>query len=129
MPSGHRRLDGLAVISEIVASKKPLEAAKRLAHLIGAFKALDMPPIFSFVSNPTTPLNSHYFVQEAGKLLGAIRDLTPLVHQVRWALVYRSGAQRNLDHQHSCHYTVSKCDSCAQSFSYYGQCPRGDAGS
>jgi hypothetical protein len=124
-PSVYRCLDGLAVISEIVASAEPLKAAKRLAQLIGTFKALDSPPVFSFVSTPS--LDAHYFVREAAGLLSATRVLTPLVHQVRRIFISHPRAQQQPDHQHSRHYTVCKCDSCARRVSYHGQRLGGDA--
>ncbi|KAF8585995.1 TMP-TENI-domain-containing protein [Ramaria rubella] len=95
-PSNNRCLDGLAVISEIVASKEPLEAAKKLAATISAFKSLASPPVFSFISRPNVPLSAESIVQEAAELLTTIKSLTPLVHQITNTVVTTQSANATL---------------------------------
>ena len=76
-PSG-RSLDGVAVVSDIMASKTPLESAKALAHSLTAFNHAK-PPVFSL---PFTTNSVHSFVKELAELLRKIKDITPVVHQV-----------------------------------------------
>ena len=72
-------MDGLAVVSDIVADKDPYNAAKRIATIIQAFKA-----------HPITCFSKHsisYTIDTikvlCGTLLYAVKHHTPLVHQVR----------------------------------------------
>jgi len=75
-------LDGLAVISDIVASNTPREAAARIASIIKAFKALDVPPVLSFAPNAEAQIDAKSLIMEAADLLEVVRKITPLVHQV-----------------------------------------------
>ncbi|GJJ06485.1 hypothetical protein Clacol_000677 [Clathrus columnatus] len=79
-PSDYRYLDGLAVVSEVVASPKPFETARELSHIIKSFKSFKLPPVFSFHS---AKCSVDSFVSKAGKLLESVRALSPLVHQLQ----------------------------------------------
>lgn len=70
-------MDGLAVVSDIVASDDPYTAAKRIATVVRAFKA---NPISTF-SGPST-LSAAAIKETVGELLNAVKKHSPLVHQV-----------------------------------------------
>ena len=74
-PSG-KYLDGLAVVSDIVASREPLIAAERLKNAVTRFKASRTR--FSSL-DVYTPESLKRNVAEA---LRRVRELSPLVHQV-----------------------------------------------
>lgn len=80
-PSDYRSLDGLAIVSDIMASAEPLEKARNLSFMIKSFKSLELPPIFSSQIS-TTKHDLMSVVNKAGKLLESVRNLSPLVHQV-----------------------------------------------
>lgn len=75
-------LDGVAVISDIVGSLDPLASARNLFSIIRAFKT-------SFVSAPNAGIyetgviySSESITSSVSHLLGAIKIINPLVHQV-----------------------------------------------
>ena len=73
-----RSLDGLAVVSDIVASRDPYTAAKRIATIVKACKA---NPIICFSTFPPT-YSPDAIKREVGELLGAVKQYSPIVHQV-----------------------------------------------
>ena len=76
-PTG-KQLDGVAVVSDIMASTKPLESARALAEAFTAFRS-NVNPTFSLgpPSKDVTP-----FIKESAGLLGQIRKIVPVIHQV-----------------------------------------------
>ena len=78
-PSG-RSLDGVAVVSDIVASTDPLNAARKIANIVNAFKTSTNAPVFSLSPSPYVV---DTFKQGVGVFLSAIKKFSPLVHQVR----------------------------------------------
>ncbi|KIJ49441.1 hypothetical protein M422DRAFT_204743 [Sphaerobolus stellatus SS14] len=95
-PSNYRALDGIAVISDIVASNQPREAAAKLASIVKDFKTLRTPPIFSFQSDSISNLTSRSLIQEAANFLDVIRKNTPLVHQITNNVVTTQSANATL---------------------------------
>lgn len=71
-----KSLDGLAVVSDIVASREPLTAAQRLRDAISHFKASRTK--FSSPDGYTT----ESIRGSIGEALRHVRELSPLVHQV-----------------------------------------------
>ncbi|KAI0356149.1 Hydroxyethylthiazole kinase [Trametes cingulata] len=90
-PTG-RPLDGVAVVSDIVASTEPLVAAKRLATIISAFKAI-APPTFSL---SPSPYSVDAFRNGVGKVLTAVKTSAPLVHQITNNVVTTQSANATL---------------------------------
>lgn len=85
--STRHALDGVAVVSEIIASRNPKEAASRLAGIIQAFRAE-----FAIVQGWTfesklygqndAPPTTDEILDRVVKLMAKIKELGPLVHQV-----------------------------------------------
>ncbi|KAI0371158.1 Hydroxyethylthiazole kinase [Pilatotrama ljubarskyi] len=90
-PAG-RPLDGVAVVSDIVASTDPFNAAKRLATIIQAFKAVP-PPTFSL---SPAPYAIEAFKHGVGELLTAVKKSSPLVHQITNTVVTTQSANATL---------------------------------
>ncbi|KAI0779860.1 Hydroxyethylthiazole kinase [Fomes fomentarius] len=76
--SSGRSLDGLAVVSDIVASSDPYTAAKRIATIVQAFKG---NPITSFSTFPPS-YSIDSIKHGVGEILSAVRHFSPLVHQI-----------------------------------------------
>ena len=73
-----RGLDGVAVVSAIMGSTEPAEAARALSNAIKAFKSSS-----SLVSEPSsTKLTPESIKQRAAHLLGLLSKYGPVVHQV-----------------------------------------------
>lgn len=92
-PSDYRSLDGLAIVSEIMASQQPLEQAKGLRHIIDSFKLSKIPPVFS---SQHTKYDVTSLVGQAGQLLKSVRNLSPLVHQITNIVVTTQSANATL---------------------------------
>lgn len=76
-PAG-RTLDGVAVVSAIMASRTPREAALGLSKVVKAF--LSSP---FFLSTPSSiPIQKKALIENAARLLDKARELGPLIHQV-----------------------------------------------
>ncbi|OSX66223.1 hypothetical protein POSPLADRAFT_1132039 [Postia placenta MAD-698-R-SB12] len=90
-PSG-LGLDGLAVVSDIVASHEPEAAARKLATVVHAFKST-IPHIFSLSQHPYT---SQYIKENAAQLFPAIRRHGPLVQQITNTVVTTQSANATL---------------------------------
>ncbi|KAI0745504.1 Hydroxyethylthiazole kinase [Earliella scabrosa] len=73
-----RSLDGLAVVSDIVASRDPYNAAKRIATIVQAFKA---NPFTCFSTFPPS-YTPDSIKRGVGEVLLAVRQFSPLVHQI-----------------------------------------------
>ena len=84
--TGHA-LDGIAVISEIVASTEPRRATETLANILSAFRA-DFPHPPGLDTRLTSDLyvtgdlSPETVLEGVVQLLETIRGLNPLVHQV-----------------------------------------------
>lgn len=70
-------LDGVAVVSAIMASTTPLESARSLAEAITAFRSIRSPGFSS-----DRPESVAHFVRECAGLLGKIKEKVPVIHQV-----------------------------------------------
>ena len=71
-------LDGVAVVSAIMGSTEPAEAARALSSVTKDFKST-----ISYVSRaPSASSNSDFFIHQAASLLSSLRNHSPLVHQV-----------------------------------------------
>lgn len=73
--SGHT-LDGVAIVSDIVASPDPELSAHQLSTIFRAFKQTTLPKV-ALSRDPDTVLESVL------RLMETIKTLNPLVHQVR----------------------------------------------
>ncbi|KAI0633418.1 Hydroxyethylthiazole kinase [Trametes polyzona] len=89
---GGRALDGLAVVSDIVASTDPLNAAKRVATIVQAFKSIPTPT-FSLAPSSYT---ADAFRGGVGELLTAVKKHSPLVHQITNTVVTTQSANATL---------------------------------
>lgn len=87
MSSTGHALDGIAVISEIVASTEPRRATETLANILSAFRA-DFPHPPGLDTRLTSDLyvtgdlSPETVLEGVVQLLETIRGLNPLVHQV-----------------------------------------------
>ncbi|KAI0645367.1 Hydroxyethylthiazole kinase [Trametes meyenii] len=90
--SSGRPLDGLAVVSDIVASTDPLSAAQRIAIIVKAFKAVFSP---TFSLSPS-PYAVDAFKDSIGELLLAVKKFSPLVHQITNTVVTTQSANATL---------------------------------
>ena len=79
--TGHA-LDGVAVVSEIVASPAPQEVSQRFAHTIRAFKSSSKDIFSSILSLSGRRYTSESIKRDVGVLLRAIRESSPMIHQV-----------------------------------------------
>ena len=79
-PSGCT-LDGVAVVSDIVASSEPRAAAQRLQRIFRSWSNVPHVPE-SFTSNSKNNHTAEGIVEAAAALLDNVRKLKPLVHQV-----------------------------------------------
>lgn len=73
-----KSLDGLAVVSDVVASHEPLISAKRLKDAVTCFKTSRTR--FSALDDYTV----ESLKRDVGEALRCVRKLSPLVHQVRF---------------------------------------------
>lgn len=88
--TGHR-LDGVAVVSDLAASLQPLEAAQTLKGAFQSWSALPCTPatIKDTVAKPsrvitkTESYTSKTIKDGVAVLLGVIKKIKPLIHQVR----------------------------------------------
>ena len=119
--TGHA-LDGLAVVSDIVASSEPKAAAGRLASIIRAFKSAP-PPVFSISGSQYTADN---IKEKVASLVPAVRRHGPLVQQVRIEpLSSRARIDMSLvllDHKHGRDNAVRQCDASARRVAHHGYC-------
>ncbi|TIC43953.1 TMP-TENI-domain-containing protein [Wallemia mellicola] len=71
-----RYLDGVAVVSEIVSSKNPREAASNLSHLIKSFRESEK------IKYHSASYDVDSIVQEAWRIINAIPEQHPLIQQM-----------------------------------------------
>lgn len=77
--SPRKRLDGIALISDIVASMEPEKAAQALRQVLDASKREEVTnSVFGGGER-----SSESLVKQAIELLRVVRERTPLAHQVR----------------------------------------------
>lgn len=79
-------LDGVAVVSDIVASTDPCTAAQKIATVVRVFKAHQQPAVHKHsMTNPASasPHTAESLKELAGSHLSSIKKFSPLVHQVR----------------------------------------------
>ncbi|KAF9010698.1 thiamine biosynthetic bifunctional enzyme Thi4 [Cyathus striatus] len=89
--STNHALDGVAVVSEIVASQTPRQAAEDLAKTINAFRAeLSLPRLINSEYTPETILEG------VSKLMSSVRELNPLIHQITNTVVATQSANITL---------------------------------
>ncbi|KZT11068.1 Hydroxyethylthiazole kinase [Laetiporus sulphureus 93-53] len=89
--TGHT-LDGLAVVSDIVASPEPKVAAEKLATIVRAFKS-NPPSRFSLPSGIYSP---EYLKDRVGALISSIREHGPLIQQITNTVVTTQSANATL---------------------------------
>lgn len=102
-----RALDGVAVVSEIVASQNPKQATEKLSRIFKAFKVeFALTPARGWtlpsslygqeLATPTTDA----ILEGVGKLMVKVREISPLVHQVciRLRVLQRGMLSRDLLH-------------------------------
>ncbi|KAH9855176.1 Hydroxyethylthiazole kinase [Lenzites betulinus] len=90
-PAG-RPLDGVAVVSDIVASTDPLNAAKRIATIVQAFKSASVPTFSLSVSSYSPDIVK----KQVGELLSAVKTFSPLAHQITNNVVTTQSANATL---------------------------------
>jgi thiamine-phosphate diphosphorylase/hydroxyethylthiazole kinase len=100
---GHHALDGIAVVSEIMASPEPRQAAEMLADRVRTFKnarqALPIPG--SLAVRRQSEYTPEAVIEQSGVLLEAVRKYSPLVHQVSRWIAWASAltSRYRLDHE------------------------------
>ncbi|KAI0268629.1 Hydroxyethylthiazole kinase [Gloeopeniophorella convolvens] len=98
-PTGHT-LDGVAIVSAIVASPEPFAAAHRLAHGFRAW-AITAPrgrpaAFVSWPSQPKVAYTRDSVVAAAAALVDTVRRVRPLVHQITNMVVKTQSANVTL---------------------------------
>ncbi|KAF7983776.1 hypothetical protein HWV62_18984 [Athelia sp. TMB] len=86
-----RALDGVAVVSDIVGSKDPLDASRRLCDIFREFRNILPSSIVSY--HPYTP---EHIKQSASKFLEDLKLINPLVHQLTNIVVANQSANATL---------------------------------
>ncbi|TFK54360.1 HK-domain-containing protein [Heliocybe sulcata] len=86
-------LDGVAVVSDIVASKTPKDAARKLSSIVKAFKQASSPASLAtpFSTQVASPL-----IERAAALLDVVRKHGPLIHQITNTVVTNQSANATL---------------------------------
>lgn len=104
----------MAIVSEIVGSTEPLVVSKYLRSLITSFQH----------ARQSFSLDNAYTVDriksQIGEALSAIKELSPLVHQVRICLSLILQLTKVVAYKHGREHTVGQCDPGIGSFSHYG---------
>ncbi|EPQ57436.1 HK-domain-containing protein [Gloeophyllum trabeum ATCC 11539] len=88
-----RTVDGVAVVSDIVASKTPRESARTLASLVKAFKLASSAPA---LARPFSRQLSDSLLHDAAALLDVVRKHSPLIHQITNTVVTNQSANATL---------------------------------
>ncbi|KAH8083795.1 Hydroxyethylthiazole kinase [Cristinia sonorae] len=94
-----RALDGVAVVSDIVASTDPRAASARISSTVNAFKTRQQPSGHQFsMTNPVTerPHNPETLKELVGETLTFIKKFSPLVHQITNNVVTNQSANATL---------------------------------
>lgn len=117
----NRALDGVAIVSDIVASPEPRLAARRLQTIFSQFQqynsarplGLDYP----------VPLTIDLIMSESSNLMTEIRKQSPLVHQVHselWQFLEPLFTFACIDHEYSRRHPIRECHACSGSQPYHG---------
>jgi thiamine-phosphate diphosphorylase / hydroxyethylthiazole kinase len=77
-----RALDGIAVVSDIVTSRDPRAASRSLAEIIQMFKRTRATLGDSMLAREGRFYRMDSILNAVGNILGTVRKLSPLVHQV-----------------------------------------------
>ncbi|BEI81024.1 hypothetical protein CcaverHIS002_0201840 [Cutaneotrichosporon cavernicola] len=91
-----KALDGVAVISAIVASQTPKEKAAELRAITDAFKASREGTNSETAVFPAPQRGAEELIKAAAELFAVVRDTTPLVHQITNAVVINDSANATL---------------------------------
>ncbi|CAK9782890.1 putative thiamine biosynthetic bifunctional enzyme [Cutaneotrichosporon oleaginosum] len=91
-----KALDGVAIISAIVASRAPKEKAAELRGIVDAFKASRKNAGPDTAVFPAPRHSAKELIQNAAELFAVVRDTTPLVHQITNAVVINDSANATL---------------------------------
>ncbi|KAF9526525.1 thiamine biosynthetic bifunctional enzyme Thi4 [Crepidotus variabilis] len=86
----NHKLDGIAVVSDIIASKEPLNAAKALKTILSGFQSRGI------TSMPTRSLTPEILLDGVSHLMEEIRKKVPLVHQITNTVVQTQSANVTL---------------------------------
>ncbi|EJD03055.1 HK-domain-containing protein [Fomitiporia mediterranea MF3/22] len=86
-----RALDGVAVVSALMASKKPHDSAKGLSDIVRAF--LSSP---TQISRFEAPSKAEIIVKAVADLLSNIRETGPVIHQITNNVVINQSANVTL---------------------------------
>ncbi|KAG6837001.1 hypothetical protein H0H93_016461 [Arthromyces matolae] len=86
--TGHA-LDGVAIVSEIMASENPRQAAETLSKISKSFTS-SLP---QSLSSPTT---ADIILERVSQLMSVVRDINPLVHQITNTVVATQSANITL---------------------------------
>lgn len=88
-PNSRNHLAGIAIISDIVGSRQPKEAAQGLRKVVNSFKrareGLGHPEAIFPLSNPTKR-DREELLKSIGELMRIVKAKTPLIHQVSRAV-------------------------------------------
>jgi thiamine-phosphate diphosphorylase/hydroxyethylthiazole kinase len=79
----HHALDGVAVVSDIVASHEPRQQAEKLAHIVQSFKSGQQASAIPGSMALCNVYTAEDVLQASGQILQAIRKHRPVVHQVK----------------------------------------------
>lgn len=102
-PRHRKALDGVAVISDIVGSTQPQQAAEALGSVVDSFKRarLQQPasvfPTASESGGPSRIRTREGILHEVGRLMDVVRRKTPMIHQVRPTWVAKAGTAADRD--------------------------------
>lgn len=95
-PSSGGHLSGIALISDIVASTTPRDAAADLRQVIDSFKSARTTlqhPKAIFAGSSTPDRDPESLVKRTAELMRTVRKHTPLVHQVSLFVEYQPNGQ------------------------------------
>jgi hypothetical protein len=99
----HRGLDGVAVVSDIVASLDPAASAQTLRSIISNFRQSSLITTVAYRDH-TRIMNRESVLKGVRRLMLEIRDMAPLVHQVGCWFNLFDGSKEIvdfLDHEYS----------------------------
>lgn len=116
-------LDGVAVVSDIMASHEPGIAAQKLRSIVGHFQQnlSEATNILNVLRDPTSEILP-WIVLQVKSLIVETRKRVPLVHQVREWIRFRILLWMSLllDHEHCGANAISERNLSCRSQSYHG---------
>ena len=121
-PKGRNHLSGIAVISDIVASPTPRDAARPLREVVDSFKrARQAGPMAVFSTRkPGEKTSVEELLKKVGALMEVVRKETPLVHQVSLTRRLYHHQLTPTDHQQRRDQRLGKRDSRCRSVANHG---------